>query len=368
MHRHENRIKKRALAALLLAIVVMLPMQPLWSAATWRTHFAYSDVAQIAVTDVEVFGLSDGSLYSVNKQTEALRLWDLSSGLHSTDVCCIGYEEESGVLVILYKNGKVDLGTLSGSPLKGERKDPTRKSSQEGRNHKSPPGFHVLKGEGGVEARETITYVGDLYLEDMTASKQANCVAFHGARSNNQGSRLAYIGMPFGIMTFDLQKREFPNTYYIGSEAGEVNVQTIFFSGDTIYAASDSLLYSAVIDSNLVDYRVWTCAPLPTSGRVYEQWMSVRSQTYQDGAYTWRAAGAQGIERTGMGGAIYYKPDGPRQQPVPHDLPGRQAVRGAGCALGGAVMERRTGVVPAGRQVVPHHERVYRVADRCACV
>ena len=260
-----------------MAIVVMLPMQPLWSAATWRTHFAYSDVAQIAVTDVEVFGLSDGSLYSVNKQTEALRLWDLSSGLHSTDVCCIGYEEESGVLVILYKNGKVDL-------LEGLR--------------------------GRVEGPQ-ITYVGDLYLEDMTASKQANCVAFHGARSNNQGSRLAYIGMPFGIMTFDLQKREFPNTYYIGSEAGEVNVQTIFFSGDTIYAASDSLLYSAVIDSNLVDYRVWTSAPLPTSGRVYEQWMSVRSQTYQDGAYTWRAAGAQGIERTGMGGAIYYKPDGP---------------------------------------------------------
>ena len=75
-------------------------------AATWQTHFAYTNVEQIAVTANEVFGLSDGSLYSVNKYSEKLSLWDLSSGLHSTGICCIGYDNASQTLVILYSNGK----------------------------------------------------------------------------------------------------------------------------------------------------------------------------------------------------------------------------------------------------------------------
>ena len=188
---------------------------------TWQTHFAYSNVEQIAVTATEVFGLSDGSLYSVNKYSEKLTLWDLSSGLHATNVCCIGYDEASSTLVILYENGKMDLMC--------------------GRN---------------------ITYVGDLYLEDMTASKRANTIVFHNG--------LAYLGMPFGVMTFDLVKREFPDTYYIGAEASEQDIRTVFFEGNTIYAASDTSLYSADLDSNLVDFRVWEEQPIPTSGHLYD--------------------------------------------------------------------------------------------------
>lgn len=231
-------------------------------AAIWRTHFAYSNVEQIAVTGTEVFGLSDGSIYSVNKQTEELRLWDLSSGLHSTGACCIGFDEAFSTLVILYENGKIDL---------------------------------VKNGN--------IIYVGDLYLEDMTASKHANTIAFHDG--------LAYLGMPFGILTFDLEKRELPDTYYIGPNASEQNVRTIFFEENTIYAATDSLLFSAAIDTNLVDFRVWTMQPLPVAGHLYDLLTQARSQRYQDGVTTWNAGGSRGIERIALGITNYYKPDGP---------------------------------------------------------
>lgn len=229
---------------------------------TWQTHFAYSNVEQIAVTATEVFGLSDGSLYSVNKYSEKLTLWDLSSGLHATNVCCIGYDEASSTLVILYENGKMDLMC--------------------GRN---------------------ITYVGDLYLEDMTASKRANTIVFHNG--------LAYLGMPFGVMTFDLVKREFPDTYYIGAEASEQNIRTVFFEGNTIFAASDTSLYSADLDSNLVDFRVWEEQPIPTSGHLYDLLCAAGSQRYVDGAAVWDAAGARGIEKKALGVTTCYKPDGP---------------------------------------------------------
>ena len=248
------------LVILSFLLLVIMPCRVV--SATWQTHFAYSSVEQIAVTDQEVFGLSDGSLYSVNKFTERLTLWNLSSGLHATNICCIGYDKESKTLIILYSNGKMDL-------LQGKK----------------------------------ITYVGDLYLEDMTASKQANTIAFHDG--------LAYLGMPFGIITFDLHKREFPDTYYIGPEASEQNVRTIFFENDKIYAATDSLLFSASLGDNLVDFRVWTEQLLPTSGHLFNLIESARAQDYTDGAYTWSAAGAQGISKKGLGQTSYYKPDGP---------------------------------------------------------
>ena len=231
-------------------------------AATWQSHFAYRNVDQIAVTPTEVFGLSDGSLFSVNKYSEQMTIWDLSSGLHATGICCIGYDTSTATLVILYRNGKIDL----------------------------------LNAQG-------VTYVGDLYLEDITYSKQANTIVFHNG--------LAYLGMPFGVMTFDLGKRELPDTYYIGPEASEQNVRTIFFDADRIYAATDSLLFSAVVDSNMVDFRVWDSQPLPRSGQLYNLLQQAQNQQVTEGATTWRAAGAQGIERQSLGTTTCYKPDGP---------------------------------------------------------
>lgn len=246
----------------ILTLVSVLSVSLSLRAATWSTHFAYSNVEQIAVTPNEVFGLSNGSLYCVNKQTEKMTLWDLSSGLHATGVCCIGYDGASQTLVILYQNGKVDLKTSRG-----------------------------------------ITYVGDLYLEDMTQSKKANTIVFRDG--------LAYIGMPFGILTFDMVKRDFPNSYFIGPSASEQNIRTLFFDGQTIYAATDSLLFSAQLSDNLVDYRVWNEQLLPTSGRLYELLTEARAQRVTEGAITWQAAGAKGIEKTGLGATTYYKPEGP---------------------------------------------------------
>ena len=250
----------RKLIVYILALVSATTLH----AAIWKTHFAYTNVEQIAVTPNEVFGLSDGSLYSVNKQTEKLSLWGLSSGLHSTGICCIGFDSRTETLIIMYNNGKMDL----------------------------------MRGQN-------ITYVGDLYLEDMTASKRANSITFHNG--------LVYLGMPFGIMTFDLDKREFPDTWYIGAEASEQNIQSIFFESNTIYAATDSLLFSAELDSNLVDFRVWDEQPLPTSGHLYNLLTAAKAQakSVTEGAYTWQAAGAQGISKTGLGHTQMYKPDGP---------------------------------------------------------
>ena len=102
-------------------------------AQQWTTLFAYNNVTQIAMTPDRVYALSDGSLYSVEKQSEQIRIYNSLSGLHSTGISCIHYDDRSAQLIIGYKTGKID-----------------------------------LLSDGGVR------YIGDLYDKDMTQQKTIN--------------------------------------------------------------------------------------------------------------------------------------------------------------------------------------------------
>lgn len=250
------------LATYILTLVALLGSSCFALAGSWQTHYSYSKVEQIAVTPTEVYGLSSGSIFSVNKISEHLTLHDLSTGLHSTGACTIGYDPATQTVLVAYRNGKMDL----------------------------------------LDAGR-ITYVGDLYLKETTLPKSANSVAFRDG--------IAYLAMPFGILCFDMKRREFSETCFVGSEAKEENIRTIFFSNDKIYAATDSLLFSATLGESLVDYRDWTEQLLPTSGPLFVMLQIARNPVYADDNVTsWAAAGADGICKTGIE-TIYYKPDGP---------------------------------------------------------
>ena len=75
----------------------------------WTTHFAYNNVTQIAMSPECVYAISDGSLYSVDKQTEQIRVYNRQSGLHATGITCIHYDDAGKQLIICYGTGKIDL-------------------------------------------------------------------------------------------------------------------------------------------------------------------------------------------------------------------------------------------------------------------
>ena len=74
---------------LVIFLTVFVPLQ----AARWTTHFAYNHVTQIAISSDRVYAISDGSLFSVDKQSETIRVYNRQSGLHSTGITCIYYDE-----------------------------------------------------------------------------------------------------------------------------------------------------------------------------------------------------------------------------------------------------------------------------------
>ena len=84
------------------------------AAEKWISHFAYNNVTQIAMSQDRVYAISDGSLYSVDKMSEQLKLYNRQSGLHGTDITCIGDDAEGEQLIIGYGTGKIDVLSSDG--------------------------------------------------------------------------------------------------------------------------------------------------------------------------------------------------------------------------------------------------------------
>ena len=88
----------KRLTYIVLGLLLSLP----GFAGEWTSYFAYNNVTQIAMTPDKVYAMSDGSLYSVDKQTEQLKVYNRQSGLHGTNITCLGYDETSQTLIIAY--------------------------------------------------------------------------------------------------------------------------------------------------------------------------------------------------------------------------------------------------------------------------
>ena len=198
---------KRGLFILALLSVVLSAF------ADWQTHFAYTNVTQIAMGKDCVYGLSNGALFSVDKYSEQMTIWTKQNGMYGSGIWMIGYDEKSQMLLVLYPTGQIDL----------------------------------IKGTN-------ILHLSDFANKDMTASKRTNNITFHNGR--------AYLSCEFGIVSFDIKKHEFVDLCYIGPNASEVNVEDVVIQADSIYAFTKDKLYRACLKDNTIDYRNWQSEPL----------------------------------------------------------------------------------------------------------
>lgn len=181
----------------------------------WRAHTAFSTVDKVAVMGDRVYALSNKSLFSVDKITQEIEYHNRLTGLNASMINQIAYNSTENVLLVTYQNGQLDV----------------------------------------IDARGEVYNIPDLYLKQMNASKAVNDIYMYGTQ--------AYLSMSFGIMVVDMKRREVRDTYYLGQESSEVNVQSITITGDSIYAISKSMLYSASLADNLMDYAFWKSSSLP---------------------------------------------------------------------------------------------------------
>ncbi len=197
-----------------LLSMAQLPMQG------WKMHLAYNYVTRVEMATDKVFGLSEGALFSVDKEDQLLEYYNKLTGLNSTNIADFSYDYATNTLVIAYVNGHIDL-------LKSDE----------------------------------VTNIPDLYNKQLSVSK--------AVRHIHIANKKAYLSMDFGIVVLNLTRGEIADTYYIGENSAEVKVSATTVIGDSIYAATGGDIYVACLKDNIVDYSYWKKrAGLPGRGNV----------------------------------------------------------------------------------------------------
>lgn len=187
----------------------------------WKTYLAYNTVSQLTQSPNKVFGLSEGALFSVNKEDGDMEFYSKMSGLNDATISRIAFDEMNSQLLIIYGSGNIDI-------------------------------MH----SGGI------SNIPDLFYKQMNTSKSVNKICFNG--------NIAYLSCDFGILAVNMYKKEIADTYIIGPKATEVKVLETQMLNGKIYAATENNIFSADASSpHLVNYEYWkSMNNIPGSGSI----------------------------------------------------------------------------------------------------
>ncbi|MCL2597681.1 MAG: T9SS type A sorting domain-containing protein [Paludibacter sp.] len=200
----------------------------------WQSYMTYNNAVMLEETPERVFGvakeeLSDCSgnikskfftLFSIGKEDYDIQTYSKSTGLNGANIAQIKYDQTTKQLIIIYSDGNIDLMSSNG-----------------------------------------IVNIPDLFLKQMSADKTVNHIFCNNSK--------AYLSTNFGIVVVNLLKNEISDTYFYGNNSSNIKtLATDVFKGK-IYACSADSIYSADLNSNLVDYQSWnTLTNMPGTGAV----------------------------------------------------------------------------------------------------
>ncbi len=174
----------------------------------WKTFFSYGNACNIVQSKDKIYALSDGNLFSIDKEYESIETYTKLTGLADGNISTIAYCQTENTLVIVYKNCNIDLLTNS-----------------------------------------RIINVSDLKRAEMS-NKKVNNITVDG--------KYAYLACGFGITVLDVEKAEIVDTYILGEKGVYVNVENVVFHNDSIYAQfGNTIRYADKKDRNLADFNHW---------------------------------------------------------------------------------------------------------------
>lgn len=175
----------------------------------WKTFFSYSNACNMVQSNDKIYALSDGNLFSIDKEYESIETYTKLTGLTDGNITKIAYCQSQNTLVIVYDNCNIDLLTNS-----------------------------------------RIINVNDLKRTEVS-NKKVNGVTIDG--------KYAYLACGFGITVLDVEMAEIVDTYILGEKGTYMNIENIVFHNDSIYAQSgNTIRYAAKKDKNLADFNRWT--------------------------------------------------------------------------------------------------------------
>jgi hypothetical protein len=175
---------------------------------SWRTHYSYNNVKQVASTGDKIYSVANGKLFSVDNEG-IIETYSTLTGLSGFDISFIGWSETEKTLLIVYSDGNMDF--IEGSD---------------------------------------IHYLPDFKNKSVTSDKTVYNLRIDG--------RYAYLLTGVGMVVVDIRKKEIAETYCPESNGNKVTVYDAAIIGDSIFLATNEGLFKGNSKDNLLDPSKWS--------------------------------------------------------------------------------------------------------------
>jgi len=226
----------------------------------WTFHMSYNNVTEVAAAGDKVYGLANGAIFSVDVEDEEVRALNALTGMSSSGIGHI-ISDDAGRLLVAYSDGNID----------------------------------IIRPDGDI------VNIIDLKDKALTGVDKLLRDAYY-----YKGKM--YMAMDFGVLVLDMAKCEFSSLYQ-PVDSAQPNLQSICIIGDTLYAASETLLYSSSMRDPQEDFAYWhTDERLQRSDIVMQTHFLTSVASH---GWTYSVAGLEGIRAYKDDAYRLYLPNGP---------------------------------------------------------
>ena len=198
-----------------LLFVLVFPSQAQDFSALWQGYFSYHHIKDVVIGKTKVYAASENAIFTYEVSSRNIETITTIEGLSGQTITTIAYSDAYDLLLIGYENGLIEV--VSGPENK-------------------------------------ILSVVDIL------DKQAIPPNLKRINHFNIKDGVAYVSTDFGISVYNLQGREFGDSYFIGSGGSQISVKQTAILNDAIYAAtgnSNVIKKAQLSNPDLIDYQMW---------------------------------------------------------------------------------------------------------------
>ncbi len=188
----------------------------------WRDYLSYNVGVSIAIADNKVYCATPYCIFYFNKDDNSMNRLSNINGLSDFGISTIKYSSKFKVLLVAYTNSNIDI----------------------------------------IDNNSDIINFSDLKRKQILGNKTINRITFLGD--------YAYLSCSFGIVVFNLAKKEIEDTYNMGPNGNAINVLDVAIDDKNIYAATEKGIYTAPLSgANLAYFNSWTKMKMPYPDKKY---------------------------------------------------------------------------------------------------
>jgi hypothetical protein len=174
----------------------------------WREHLSYRVGVSLCKADNRIYCSTTPSLFYYDTDDNSVQKISKVQGLSDLEINVVKYSEKHNTVIIGYDNGNIDL-----------------------------------------IANNQIINIPDIKRSFIQGDKSVNEIIVN--------DDFAYLSTGFGIISFDILKREISETFNLGESGTFLHVNESCIKNDTIYAACENGIYAGSLKSNLIDFQNW---------------------------------------------------------------------------------------------------------------